>query len=250
MLRSLARRGLESLLARADYRMMPANEPPRGFEAFLALYNRYAPAPPTVIDVGVGPGTPWLYAGFPAARLVLVEPLREFSGAIERILAGRNGIWHACALAEADGEMAINVSAAQPTGSSLLARTSGLDTVFSGRGDRITERRTVKLRRLDGLLAGETGPFVLKIDVEGAELQVLGGADGVLAATDLVVVECSVIQRHVGQSDVIDIAQFLKARGFALADVLTLESTGPDRRLAYLDAAFVRSGSPLLRLEA
>jgi hypothetical protein len=39
----------------------------------------------------------------------------------------------------------------------------------------------------------------------------------------------------------------LKACGFALADIVTLEAGGPDRRLVYLDAAFVRPDSRLLQ---
>jgi hypothetical protein len=37
-----------------------------------------SPSPPgTVFDVGVGPGTPWLYSTFPAAMLVLNPPSRS-----------------------------------------------------------------------------------------------------------------------------------------------------------------------------
>src|SRR4051812_5044560 len=53
-------------------------------DAFAQLV-RVGVAPRTVIDVGVGDGTPELYAAFPAARFVLIEPLEEFAPALERL---------------------------------------------------------------------------------------------------------------------------------------------------------------------
>jgi hypothetical protein len=52
----------------------------RTLPAVLAQYRSLGLSPATVIDVGVGPGTPELYAAFPGVRLVLVEPLEERRG--------------------------------------------------------------------------------------------------------------------------------------------------------------------------
>ncbi len=41
--------------------------------------------PRTVIDVGVGYGTPALYQAYPTAKFVLVEPLRDYEAAINQI---------------------------------------------------------------------------------------------------------------------------------------------------------------------
>lgn len=66
-----------------------------------AYLRRHGFAPRTIIDVGVGQGTPDLYNAFPQAYLVLVEPLAEFNGAVDAILKARRGEKLAAALGAA-----------------------------------------------------------------------------------------------------------------------------------------------------
>src|SRR5947209_561050 len=65
------------------------------------------------------------------------------------------------------------------------------------RGER-TEgtRRPVPVLRLDDIAAERAlaGPFVVKVDVEGGELEVLSGALDVLRATELVLLEVSLFE--------------------------------------------------------
>ncbi len=62
-----------------------------------------------------------------------------------------------------------------------LAFTKGLDSVnhVVSPDDNAQDRTSVPVRRLDTVLRGEN-PVVLKIDVEGYEMRVLQGAEGIL----------------------------------------------------------------------
>src|SRR5688500_1398118 len=85
-------------------------------------------APKTIIDVGVGYGTPELYEAFPDARLILVEPLEEYLPNIRELFSKRNGIHHAVALGAQDDELEINVEPEARLKSSFLSRTNESST--------------------------------------------------------------------------------------------------------------------------
>lgn len=71
------------------------------------------------------------------------------------------------------------------------------------------------LRRLDVCMSGPlTRPTLLKIDVQGFELEVLKGAVEILPAIDAVYVEVSYIPLYQGQPLRDDIEHFLCSVGF------------------------------------
>src|SRR5438105_491076 len=78
----LARRGLELHRTTRGMRWT--------LPAVLAHYRRLGLDPAAVIDVGVAAGTPELYRAFPAARLLLIEPLEEWQATLEQALAKRH----------------------------------------------------------------------------------------------------------------------------------------------------------------
>ena len=178
-----ARTVLEWVLNRRGFTIRQKNEPPRGFRDFFALYRQHGPMPEVVFDIGVGNGTLWLYEAFPDATFMLIEPLRDFAPKIDAILQMYKGECHYCALGEHEGEITLHVPIGVPTGSSLLPRDPDWAAYVASGGDRGTCERTVELIRLDRIAASRLGPHVIKIDVEGAELQVMrGGPDCVLSA--------------------------------------------------------------------
>jgi len=226
---------LERLLRWRGYRALPVDAPPRGFENFLAMARRNGFTPPrTVIDIGVGFGTPWLYDAFPDAQLHLFEALDKFSPVLERLAAERGAKYELCALGDRTGEIEINIPTVA-TGASILERTSERAARMS---DQIT-RKVVRLERLDNFTF-PNGPCLIKIDVEGAELKVLSGAVETLRKTGMVILEASVQPRHAGEADFCDIAAFMKAQGFRLYEIIEMSQEGRGGPLVYLDAAFIR----------
>ncbi|MGI8440472.1 MAG: FkbM family methyltransferase [Thermoleophilaceae bacterium] len=223
--RLLARRGLE--IRRAG------KGPRRTLGEVLAHVTGLGLRPGAVIDVGVGYGTPELYAPFPTARHLLVEPLREYEPQL-RPVAERIGAAVVYAAAGAEpGETTIHVHRA-PTLSSIHD---------AGRGDAAaTVARTVSVVRVDELVRerGLPGPYVLKVDVEGAELEVVAGAEGLLGQTELVLLETSLF-RHLGENpELADVVAAMGERGFAPYDIYGGHLRPSDGALAQVDVAFVR----------
>ena len=104
----------------------------------------------------------------PTARIVAVEAIPEKAARLRRKFPKAEV--HCCALAEREGEAAFFVDEAR----------SGYSSLARGGGSRLREIR-VPLTRLDTLMRGADVDLV-KIDVEGAELGVLRGAEALMAS--------------------------------------------------------------------
>jgi len=236
-----------SQLGHRGYELKEKAAPPRGFRAFLEVYNRRMRSPRTVFDIGVGRGTRWLYDAFPQADLVLVEPLARFEPHIHKIVQSRRAVWHRCALGDVPGVARMQVPRGVPTGASMLPRFRNGRLVTPELRPEVLEEVTAPVRLLDEISQGAEPPFVIKIDVEGLEVKVLGGALQALRLTDLVIVEASIGPRYAGECDLIDIGGVLKAQGFKLVEIVEMATLGPDKLLNYVDAAFVPADSGFWR---
>jgi FkbM family methyltransferase len=205
----------------------------RSLPPILEHFKRLGLAPATVIDVGVGPGTFELYAGLPDAQLVLVEPLAEWQGHMEAIKRARPAEIVLAVAGPAAGETQISVHPV-PWNSSVFGAPRGEDLE--------PEWRTVPMVRLDDVVAaaGFTGPFVVKVDVEGAELEVLAGATNVLAETELVLLELSLFELVPGLAQFHEVVAWMHDHGFVLAELYDGHNRLLDGSLARLDGAFVR----------
>ena len=140
-----------------------------------------------------------------AVDMIGFEPEAEAHAALARAKNG-TGPWrslavHPCALSDRDGEGSLHVTT-DPQSSSLLEP----DPAFLGRfaADApftVARTETVETRRLDTVLADHDGPppSFLKIDVEGAELAVLAGAEKTLADVQAVKIEWSLLPFRKGQ---------------------------------------------------
>jgi FkbM family methyltransferase len=199
-------------------------------------------APRTILDVGAALGD-WSRAAataFPGARLVLVEPLEEFAPML-RALRGAQVVG-AAAGAE-PGERTLNVHA-DLVGSSLLHESEGPHVDGLPRTVRV-----VALDRLAEELELEP-PFLLKLDVQGAELDVLAGATSVVAESVAVHVEVSFFPFFEGGATFEAVVAALADRGLVVYDVLNLARRPLDGALAQADLLFVPESSPARREHA
>lgn len=191
----------------------------------------------TIIDVGVLNGTPALYQAFPDARLILVEALPMYEQTCRQLVAGRkDSEVHMCAVGSADGVAKIRYYPDKPATSSLLKT--------DGPKDIALEEIDVPLRRLDGLLEKSKllPDVLLKIDVEGMELEVLKGSVGILPQVKYIVAETSIRRRHQDSYRFADLVEFLARHGFDLYDALRVTRTKAMRPGAsIMDAVFVNS---------
>ena len=194
----------------------------------------------TIIDVGAHHGQFALLARelYPDAEIVCLEPL---PAAIEKLRAV-----HAeddrvtilpFAAASVDGHRRMHVSR-KTDSSSLLPILRSYVEAFPG----TQEARTleVEVRTLDALVADRIQPpALLKIDVQGGELEVLAGATTVLQQVDVVFVECSFIEFYEGQPLADEIICEFKRHGLRLDGVYSVVHDG-DGRCFQADLLFRR----------
>jgi len=168
----------------------------------------------TVIDVGANKGQFAVYARtrWPAARVICFEPLPGPRAKLLRVTRGQAEIQD-CALGAASGEGLMHL-ATRIDSSSLLALGARQKAIY---GMEESGELRVPIKRLDTCLATPLPrPVLLKIDVQGFELEVLKGTTGLLPQIDAVYVEASYVELYEGQPLHEEIERFLVDAGFSL----------------------------------
>ncbi|MEX2453576.1 MAG: FkbM family methyltransferase [Rhodospirillaceae bacterium] len=195
--------------------------------------------PATVVDVGVNHGQ-FLHLArrlWPGAGIVGIEPNAALAGKIAAIYAGDGNVRiENCAVGDRDGEIAFHITD-DDQGSSIHEPAAGGDDTEV---HSVVRSETVALRRLDGLLAGRPGPMIFKIDVQGAELEVLKGCGDRLGDADVVIVEAPFERAYEGASGFDDIYAFLTARGFGYEGALGQLNSRRTGRVRQEDSIYVR----------
>jgi FkbM family methyltransferase len=204
-------------------------------------------APASVLDVGAHRGD-WsrtARAVFPGARFVLVEPQREWARDLERFCAesadAATGAteWIAAAAGAEAGERMLAIDPAGG-GSSLLPGAAGAAAMGA-------EARAVPVVTLDSIYAGGARPLpdLVKIDVEGMELEVLSGASTLLGTAELFVVEAALFRYRPEQATFAELVAWMAGRGYLPYDFPWFLRRPLDGALGLCDVAFARAAGPL-----
>lgn len=195
----------------------------------------------TVVDVGANRGQFALFCRteFPQARIISFEPLSAPAARFRKLFGNDELVTlHEMALGSVAGSSIIHVTA-EDDSSSLLAVGDTQATVF---GTREVASQAVTVRRLDEVVtpAMLSAPALLKIDVQGFEMEVLRGAGEILSSFASVYAECSYLELYSGQALVNEAIEFLHSAGFALAGIFNQATDGCGRPVQ-ADVLFHRS---------
>lgn len=198
--------------------------------------SRLGFSPQTVIDVGVADGTFELYEIFPNSRHILIEPLEEFTPALEKITHHFNAEYVIAAASDKVGTIVINVHP-------ILEGSSILKEVEGSHVDGV--ERVVPAVTIDDLCNERNlrGPYLIKVDVQGAELKVLNGGRRTLEETELVILEVHLFQFFANGPQFYDVVSYMKDRGFVVYDCFGGYYRPLDGALAAIDIAFVKENS-------
>lgn len=172
----------------------------------------------SVLDVGASRGQFALFAvrRFPGAEVISFEPLPDAMADLKSVLGSRVEV-HQTAVGSASGTASINVSASDDS-SSLLA--IGPRQVQEFPGTAAVGTIEVAVTTLDEVLAeAPPRPCLLKIDVQGLELEVLKGAAATLASVDEALIECSFVELYQGQAMADEIVVHMHDAGLGLVGV-------------------------------
>jgi FkbM family methyltransferase len=180
----------------------------------------------SIIDVGVLTCTPHLVNIFPHVQHLLVEPIEEFNDAIESIYRNARINFHIENIAASDfnGRANMRLSSVVPGKPISHAR---LTKDVSGEN-----LRNVAVRTLDSILETRSlpPPYLLKIDVDGAELDVLRGASQALKNTSVVIIEAL-------PSNFVERLSFIESKSFQIFDIV--EICYYDDWLSQVDVVFI-----------
>ena len=213
----------------------------------LRQLKRCGYTPDAILDIGAykGAWTKLTRSIFPESKILMIEAQEERKNILHQICQ------------ESPGETSYIISALSSenkenvpffrtqggkddtTGSSLFAEKSNVP------------RTEVELttRTLDSLLQeGEYPTFSFaKLDVQGAEKEVLLGAEETLKTLEVILLETSLLRINEGAPLLHELIAFLSERGFLPYDICSLMRRPEDKVLAQTDIIFVRENSPLLK---
>ena len=193
-----------------------------------------------VIDIGANVGQFTLCAReyLPDADVIAFEPLASAARRFRAVHGDDRRVRLVEAAVGPDaGSQSLHVSKAADS-SSLLPIGAGQRALFPGTDESHLE--TVRVVRLEDEMtdSGVPTPTLVKIDVQGFELEVLRGCESRLDRIDLVYVECSFIELYEGQALAGEVVAWLGERGFRLAGI---GSVSADRQA---DLLFERVTAP------
>ena len=169
--------------------------------------------PKTVVDIGVAHGTKEIYTVFPNSFHLLIEPIVEFNESIKRNYNKINyKIINKCVSSE-DGSLSIHVR-------------ENLTTSSLHKGSSRVEIREVEVNTLDQILLEQNydHPILVKIDVEGHELNVLAGAVQTIPNVDVFVLEATFNPVLENSARFEDVYPFLIDNNFRLFDLINIRN--------------------------
>ncbi len=189
----------------------------------LALAARVWPGilpwkPKTILDIGAHRGSiaEQLSVLYHPSFFGLVEPIPHLAAALEkRCFAPRQKVFQ-CALGRNEGRALLNILANLPS-SSLLEPSPRCESLFNVSMET-TARIQVPIRKLDEVFSECDVEFLdlLKIDVQGYELEVLTAGTETLKRTRLIVIEVSFFEHYIGQPLFGEMYRYLVEMGFEL----------------------------------
>lgn len=221
------RRVKRSLLHVCDTEAALADMEGRGFD------------PKVVIDVGayVGDWTRACHRFFPRARTLMVEPQVQHLPELQRVSVEVPGAEVACALLGATQRLSVPFRVLE-SASSVLSEADQANAVMIN----------LPMTTLDALTAGTAfaNPDLVKLDVQGYELEVLKGAERVLLSAEAVLMELNLLPILSGAPLFHEAIEFMARRGFHVYEFGTFYRRPYDGALWQTDVFFVRSTSPLV----
>jgi FkbM family methyltransferase len=212
-------------------------------EPFLRHLARCGVRPRCILDVGANEGK-WARAAasvFPDARLVLIEPQQELLPKLKAFCASHPSARYVLAGAGAENGQAVQTIWEDLHGSSFLPPTD--DNLLRAGRQRVTPIVT-----LNTVVAEEERlPEVVKLDVQGYELEALRGAGRLLGTTECFILEVSLFSSAPNSPELFEVVEFMHRHDYEVYDICGFLRRPLDGAIGQLDLAFARANGRLRR---
>ena len=214
----------------------------RGFmKDILLIKQKLNYSPKTIFDIGAARGQ-WTQAArmvFPEAQIYAFEPIKESYKMMEERMKSDNYFKSFnCALTDKSGTISFGLNNFHDS-SSILKMTDAHKIEF--KQTEKEEEIIIEAFRLDSIKEiNIVGPAFLKMDVQGAELMVLRGAEKLLDKIEGIQLELNFENFYESQATYIEICYFMYSHNFKrFFQIGTLTSQKTNKILA-CDLVFLR----------
>jgi FkbM family methyltransferase len=179
---------------------------------------------------------------FPAASIVAFEPNPHLAEGLRRSLSSSAfDALYPIACGREAATMPLHLTKFSPAASLLAPTSLRIPDFPPAETEEIIE---VKVERLDELLlrpGSAPGPFLLKLDVQGFELEALSGAVGILPDVLAVLCEVNTAAFYEGQASFEEIYAFMRQHNFRLIDIGEPIRARETEEVLYFDVAFLNN---------
>jgi FkbM family methyltransferase len=222
----------KKLLAMFDLKMQRTDTPMRSLEDGLLELAKYMDVR-SVVDIGVANGTPELYRALPSDKyhylLIEADPVNR--NIVESLARRMHADFEMSFCGAKEGNIKLNTH-----------ENSEYSSAFTLNAARKhTGTVEVPVKTLDQIVLGKNleKPYVIKIDVEGAELEVIKGAAQALQHAEAVIIETSISKKYDGGAEFGDVVCAMREHGFSVFDMLA--GANRNDKLYQCDVVFVRT---------
>ncbi len=207
--------------------------------SFLEFVREVGFQPRFAVDVGANRGhwTINVKEIFPDTSVLMLEPQPEMRTDLDSLCRRLHGVRWVEVAAGAASEERLQTIWEDLQGSSFLPAPDA-SRIAAG------TQRPARVRRLDDLLSehGDPAPDLVKLDVQGFELEVLKGCPSIFGKTELFVLETSLYEFLPGLPLLAEVIAFMSERSYDIYDVAGYILRPSDGALGQLDVAFARRG--------
>ena len=201
----------------------------------LEFLARRGFTPATILDIGAFEGN-WSKMAmeiWPDAGFILIEPNPEKALSLVRDPKLSNAKVVESLLGASDGSEV-----------TFYVMESG-SSVFEEHSDVQRQPVRLKQRTLDAVMHDLAPADLIKIDVQGYELEVLKGGAQTLAKAQIALIELSLIEINAGAPLLDEALGFMRSAGFVAYDIFEIHRRPLDGAMNQIDVLFVREGSLL-----
>ena len=199
----------------------------------------------TVLDIGANEGQFVKVARvlFPAAPILAFEPNPHLTDCLRALLTESGTVYPIACGSEA-ATIPLHLPKFSPAASLLPATSLRIPDFPAAETEEVID---VKVERLDRVVlqhGSAPPPFLLKLDAQGFELEVLRGASGIFPDTIAVLCEVNAVDFYEGQAGFEEIYAFMRQHNFRLIDLGEPIRARDTREVLYFDVAFLNNVAP------
>jgi FkbM family methyltransferase len=196
-------------------------------------------APTGIIDVGANKGawTKIALSVFPKTPILMIEPQDEMEPILSQMLREHPYCRYVKAGAGREKGELLQTIWDDSEGSSFLPAASD-------KLQKIGKQRKTPIITIDNLLAQsfpDFRPDLVKLDIQGFELEALSGAETLFGKTEMFIMEASLFEFMPNQPILREVVSFMAAKDYELYDIPGGCRRPSDGALGQADLAFVKA---------